>query len=82
MAREGKKERFERIAERRVADLIKKLRLIGNLSNRSNYSYTDAHVRQMFGAIEREVRQARDRFVIKDANHDPSFTFQRSRAEG
>ena len=57
-----KGERFERLALRRTGDILKKLKLLGNLSNRNNYVYSDAQVKQMFSAIDREVRLARDRF--------------------
>lgn len=36
--------RFERLAVRRVTETIKKMRLIGNLANRHNYSYNEDHV--------------------------------------
>ena len=57
-----KGERFERLALKRTGDILKKLKLLGNLSNRNNYTYSEAQVRQMFAAIDKEVRVARDRF--------------------
>ena len=50
-----KASRFERLAERRVTEAIKKMRLIGNLSNRHNYSYTDEHVKQILEALEADL---------------------------
>lgn len=78
MLTESKIQRFERLAERRVAEVIKRVRLIGNLSNRNNYSFSEKHVRQMFTAIEREVRLARERFSLRSSAKDPSFTFQKT----
>jgi hypothetical protein len=75
---EDKAHRFERLAERRVAELIKKIRLVGNLSNRSNYSYSDAHVRQMFAAIDRELKLAKDSFVPRESDRESKFRFQKS----
>jgi len=37
----GKRENFVRLAEGRVNRALKDIRLIGNLSNRSAYSYSD-----------------------------------------
>jgi hypothetical protein len=73
---EQKSHRFERLAERRVAETIKKLRLIGNLSNRSNYEYSSEHVKQMFLAMEREMKAAKDRFALSIVN-SPGFSFQK-----
>lgn len=57
-----KLQKFERLAEKRVSDAIKKLRLIGNLSNKNNYSYTDDHVKQLLEALEAEMRILKGRF--------------------
>ena len=56
------REKFVELAEKRVNKTIKDIRLIGNLSNRSNYKYEDADVRAIFTTLERELRQARERF--------------------
>ena len=47
MSREPKDERFVRLAEARVNKIIKMVRLLGNLSGISNYSYTQRQVEQM-----------------------------------
>jgi hypothetical protein len=41
MARETDRKKFVELAEKRVTRAMKDIKLIGNLSNRSNYSYTD-----------------------------------------
>jgi hypothetical protein len=55
-------EKFRRLAEKRVVRTIKDIRLIGNLSNRSNYRYERAEVDKIFRVLEREMKQARARF--------------------
>jgi len=57
------RERFIHLAEARTTKAIKMLRLISNLSNTSNYSYTDRDVAQIFGALESELKMARRRFT-------------------
>ena len=64
-------EKFERLAEKRVTSAIKTLRLIGNLSNKRNYSYTDDHVKEIVDALEMEIRKLKTRFK-EDANQEPS----------
>lgn len=74
---ETKRDRFERLAERRVTEAIKKLRLIGNLANRHNYDYTEDHVRQVLDALESEMRHLRSRFRDESGDHRPTFIFGR-----
>jgi hypothetical protein len=74
--REEKRQKFERLAEKRVADLIRKLRLLGNLSNKSNYDYSEGHVRQMFRVLERELKLSRERFALGHNSGGTAFTFK------
>ena len=72
-----KASRFERLAERRVTEAIKKMRLIGNLSNRHNYSYTDEHVKQILEALEGELRQVKARFRQETSAQSDGFSFKK-----
>jgi hypothetical protein len=62
VASESKAERFERIAARRVNETLRTLRLLGNLSDRRNYSYTDEQTAMILNAIDQEVRALKARF--------------------
>lgn len=55
-------ERFRRLAEKRVARTIREIRLIANLSNRSNYSYERVEVEKIFRTLDKELKLARARF--------------------
>ena len=55
MSKEPKDERFVRLAEARVNKIIKMVRLLGNLSWSSNYSYTQRQVEQIFTALQTEL---------------------------
>lgn len=57
-----KRERFVSLAEARTEKAIRALRLIGNLSDKRNYSYTPAEVKQIVSALEKELRSIRYRF--------------------
>ena len=59
---ERKQERFKRLAELRGNRIIKDLRLLSNLSNKSNYSYTDEEVRTIFDVIDDELKSAKQSF--------------------
>lgn len=59
----AKREKFVELAEARVNRAIKDLQLIGNLSNRSAYDFTEADVRKMFSAIQKATENAKARFA-------------------
>ena len=45
---ENRAERFKRIATKRTVDIIDKIRILGNTSNKSTYEYTEADVTKIF----------------------------------
>jgi hypothetical protein len=72
-----KASRFERLAERRVTEALRKMRLIGNLSNKRNYTYDDEHVKQIIDALESELRQVKAKFRHETAAHEQVFSFKK-----
>lgn len=68
-----KREKFIQLAERRVSRLLRDLRLVGNLGNKNNYSYTSEDVRKIFSAIESELRIARKRLDGTGNSDDAPF---------
>ena len=64
MVRESDREKFVKLAESRVNKAIKDIQLIGNLSNRSNYDYTDSDVDMIFKALSQEIATCRKRFEM------------------
>ena len=67
--------KFEELAEKRVNDLIKKMKLLGNLSNRSNYDYTDEHVKQILSVVREEFKELERKFTTTQAGRE-RFTFR------
>ncbi|OLF85746.1 hypothetical protein AWH63_01915 [Marinobacter sp. C18] len=70
---ETSREKFVRLAESRVNNLVKTMRLLGNLSNKSNYSYTERDVEKMFRTLERELKDAKARFAAGGASKKSDF---------
>lgn len=71
------RENFVRLAESRTRRAIKNIRLVGNLSNRSNYSWTSEDVAKIFSALEHEIRSARGRFKTeRRSSDDIEFTLE------
>lgn len=59
---ETRKEKFRRLAIYRTNEVLEKIRILGNLSNKSNYDYTEDDVRKIFSEIEKQIRFIRSRF--------------------
>lgn len=57
-----KRDRFLRIAERRVNKIIDNLDLLGKCSNKNNYEYSEEEVRKIFREIERKVKEIKLQF--------------------
>ena len=70
-----KREKFEDLAEKRVTEAIKRLRLIGNLANKNNYDYTEGHVKQILSALNGELRSLKKRFGSGTLTDEAQFTF-------
>ena len=67
------RERFITLAEKRVSKTIKDLRLIGNLSNRSNYSYTEKDIEAIIRTLQKELNRTKGRFYANTKGADGTF---------
>ncbi len=72
---QSKRERFVRIAEARTNKIIDMLRLLANCSNKSNYEYSEDDIKQIFSAIEREVKLTKNQFLGIEAKEE-KFTLK------
>jgi hypothetical protein len=52
------------LAKKRVPRALKDIQLIGNLSNRSNYDYTEDDVAKILKALTDEVAACRKKFEV------------------
>ena len=57
-----KKDNFIRLAEARTNKIINMIDLLANLSNKSNYSYTQDQVQKIFASIEDSIQEAKSKF--------------------
>ena len=57
-----KRRKFAELGTNRVNKAINDIRLIGNLSNKANYEYTDEDVRKIMKALRDAVAEAETRF--------------------
>lgn len=72
--KETKAERFVRLAEARTEKAIRILRLLGNCSCKTNYSYTDDQVDQIFDRLQKELNDARLRYENGGQKHFHRFS--------
>lgn len=62
MNQDNKRERFKRLAAQRTNSVLKRLKVLGNCSNRSAYTYTEEEISKIFSEIERQVRGVKAKF--------------------
>ena len=54
--------RFKRIATLRTNAVLDRLRILGNLSNRQMYSYSEEDINKIFRAINKQLNEVRAKF--------------------
>lgn len=67
------RDKFVDLAQKRVNKAIKMLDLIGNLSNRSNYSYTDEDVKKIIKVLTVKVKEVESRFDAHTGSKGEDF---------
>lgn len=58
----AKRENFKRLAVYRTNEVLKRLRILGNCSNRSAYEYVEEEVNKIFTEILHKVTETKARF--------------------
>lgn len=62
MEKETKKERFRRVAEKRVQNIIKSIRSLSGLSNKKVYEWEPAQLEKIWEAVDQELNSCRESF--------------------
>lgn len=75
MASETKRQRFVRLAEARTNKILEMMRLLGNCSSKSNYDYTEEDIKKIFNALEKELKNTKNRFLGVEAKEE-RFTLE------
>jgi hypothetical protein len=73
MSKNSNRTKFVELAEKRVSRTIKDIKLIGNLSNKSNYSYTQEDTDKIYKALKKAVEEMKLRFESSGANVEDIF---------
>lgn len=73
MSDNNRRTKFVELAEKRVNRALKDIKLIGNLSNKSNYSYTDQDVAKIYRALKKSIEEMKHRFDAEESDAGNTF---------
>jgi hypothetical protein len=63
MGNETRNERFKRLASKRTNEILEKIRILGNCSNKSSYEYSEEEVNKIFTEIEKQLKLTKAKFI-------------------
>lgn len=72
---ELKKDRFKRVASRRVDNVLKNIRSLSKCSNPNNYEYNEEDLNKMVRAIKEELKTMDTLYRKNLTNKKDSFNF-------
>ena len=76
MSESRRRANFVRLAQNRTTRAIQAIRVIGNLSNKGNYEYTQDDVKKIKRALEQEIRLMENRFSTSNSEDVPEFKLE------
>lgn len=68
-----KRNNFIRLAEARVTKALKAIKVVGNLSNKANYEYSDQDIQKIINALQTEISTLKSRFKNKGSGETVEF---------
>lgn len=71
-----KRSKFVQLANQRVTKALDQIRLIGNLSNRAAYDFTDEDTKKIVKALQRAVDSTKARFSETGGGSDQGFKLE------
>ena len=61
---ETRHERFRRVASKRTNEILEKIRILGNCSNKSSYEYTEEEVNKIFYEFDKQLKLIKAKFLV------------------
>ena len=68
------RDKFVELAQKRVSRVIKDMRLIANLSNKTNYAYNDEDVKKIISTLKSEINRLQKRFETSVSENEETFS--------
>ena len=69
----NREKKFIELAEKRMTRLIKQIKLVGNVSNKSNYIYTDKQANKIIKTLNDELNDVKQKFRNGSNNKQSKF---------
>lgn len=63
MEKESRHDRFKRLASKRTNEILEKIRILGNCSNKSSYEYTEEEINRIFSEIDKQLKLTKAKFL-------------------
>lgn len=70
-----KKERFKRVASRRVDNILNDIQSLSKCSNKNNYEYAETDINKMLKAIKEEIKVMETLFRKNLKDNNSTFNF-------
>jgi len=70
----NREKKFIELAEKRMTRLIKQIKLVGNLANKSNYIYTDKQASKIIKTLNDELNDVKQKF--RNSKNSKSTKFE------
>ena len=64
MEQESRRERFKRVAAKRTNEILEKIRILGNCSNKSFYDYSNDEINKFFSEIDKKLKLTKAKFMV------------------
>lgn len=61
---DNRRQNFKRLASARTNEVLRRLKILGNCSNRSHYDYTEEEINKIISEIEKKVRETKAKFTF------------------
>lgn len=71
-----KRAKFVELANKRVTRCIRDLKLVGNLSNKGAYDFTEEDVKKIVRVLQKEVDSIRARFADNNGTSSLDFSLE------
>lgn len=63
---ETPEQRFKRLAASRTNEVLKRLKTLGNCSNRQVYKYSKEDIDKIFSTIEKKMKEVKSKFSLPE----------------
>lgn len=63
-----KRDRFKRLATHRTNEVLRKLKVLSNCSNKQLYEYDEREIDKIFSEIEKKVKESKAKFNFAKRN--------------